>query len=161
MDFSSYSTLRNKFPLISVSLGYMTVTLFSENELAGGQVGYSLSANGEPFIGEDGDWKTSWLVIGYEDLCGDPIIVDLANSEFPVFMAAHGEGVWSAEMIASSFRGFVQTLDMVQELSVGRESPVKLEQNPVSEAERDRVLRRIGEFDGNISVEFWKNWIQY
>ena len=88
------------------------------------------------------NWKESWFVIGYEDLCGDPIFVDLAKPEFPVFTAAHREGDWSPEMIASSFQGLIEALQEVNRLSEGRENPVKLERNPISAVERERVLRK-------------------
>ncbi|HEU4387367.1 MAG TPA: hypothetical protein VFV34_06190 [Blastocatellia bacterium] len=160
MNIKSYIDLRNDVRVASVSLGYMRVTLFPESELMEAQVGYSVSDSGEPFTGEvEGDWKTSWLVIGYEDLCGGPIFVDLAKPEFPVFTAEHGEGDWSPEMIASSFQGFAQSLEAVKRLSEGREDPVKLELNPVSPAERDRVLCTIAELNKTSTLKFWENWI--
>ena len=132
MNIQPYLELRNKLLIDSVSFGHTTVTLFMANELKDAQVGYRVSDSGEPFTGEEeGDWKDSWLVIGYEDLCGDPIFVDFATPEFPVFTAAHGEGDWSPEMIASSFQGFTQALQEVKRLSEGRNNPVKLEHNPV------------------------------
>jgi hypothetical protein len=160
MDVQHYSDLRDDVPIASVSLGHTTVTLFPGPELKDAQVGYSVSDSGEPFSGEEeGDWKQSRLVIGYEDLCGDPIFVDLNIPEFPVFTAAHGEGDWSPEMIASSFQGFIQALQEVNRLSEGRDNPVKLERNPISAFERERVLSRIAELSENASLEFWENWI--
>ena len=160
MNVQPYLELRNNFPIESVSFGYTTVTLFARNELKDAQVGYSVSDSGQPFTGEEeGDWKESWFVIGYEDLCGDPIFVDLADPEFSVFTAAHGEGDWSPEMIASSFQGFTQALQEVKRLSEGRDNPVKLERNPVSAVERERVLSRIADLSKNPSLEFWENWI--
>jgi len=160
MDVQRYIELRDHVPVASVSLGYTTVTLFPASELKDAQVGCSVSDLGEPFTGEEeGDWKESWFVIGYEDLCGDPIFVNLAKPEFPVFTAAHGEGGWSPEMIASSFQGFIQALQEVNRLSEGRDNPVKLERNPISAVERGRVLSKIAELSKNASLEFWENWI--
>jgi hypothetical protein len=44
----------------------------------------------------EGDWKPNWLVIGFEDLCGDPLFVDIESAGFPVFTAAHGMENWKA-----------------------------------------------------------------
>ncbi len=78
MNAHHYIAIRNRLPIARVSLGYTTVVIFSESELEEAQVGYSESDSGETFRGEKkGDWKKSWLVIGFEDLCGDPIFVDL------------------------------------------------------------------------------------
>ena len=159
MNVQHYINLRNKLPVDSVSFGYTTVTLFADQELRDAQVGYSISDSGESFVGEQaGDWRDSWLVIGYEDLCGDPIFVDLSKSELPVFTAAHGEGDWNTIPIGSSLDGFVQALLEVERLAQGRNNPVQLEHNPLSEVEREQVLSRIAELNPNASLQFWKNW---
>ena len=107
---------------------------------------------------QEGDWKEGWFVIGYEDLGGDPILVDLNAPELPVFTAAHGEGAWSPIMIASSFEGFVKALEEVARLSTGRQNPVQLQRNPVSDIERERVLNRIAEHNPNAELGFWESW---
>jgi hypothetical protein len=159
MNGHDYIEIRNRLPMAQVSLGYTTVVIFSESELEDAQIGYSLSDSGQTLTGEEkGDWKKSWLVIGSEDLCGDPIFVDLNMSELPVFTAAHGEGDWIPVTIASSFEGFVKALEEIESISGGRQNPVQLQQNPLLDGERERVLRRIAEFNPNASLEFWESW---
>ena len=160
MNVDHYLDLRNEATIESVSLGYTTFALFSAAEVEDAQVGYSVSDSGERFTGDqEGDWKESWLVIGYEDLCGDPIFVDLAKPLLPVFTAAHGQGDWSPVMIASSYEGFIQALQEVKRISLGRENPVKLERNPISAVEREQTLNRIAELNQSASLEFWETWI--
>jgi len=159
MSVQHYLNLKNKLPVESVSLGYKTVTLFAAHELHDAQIGYSISDSGDSFVGEQaGDWKENWLVIGYEELCGDPIFVDLSKSELPVFTAAHGDDDWNPVLIGSSLDGFVQALLKVKRVSQGRTNPVQLEHNPVSEIEREKLLSRIVELNQNASLEFWANW---
>ncbi len=83
-------------PFHEVTIGYTTIYLFAEIELSEGQKGYSIDPNGKSLVGEkDGDWKNSWLVIGFEELCGDPIFVDLDLEHLPVFTTGHGIGSWN------------------------------------------------------------------
>ena len=84
-----------------------------------------------------GDWRESWLVIGYEDECGDPIFIDAAGPEFAVYTAAHGTGDWVPDPVATSFANFVRALTLVKNLSVGRETPVERETIPISTNERE------------------------
>ena len=161
MNIDHYLDLRNVATIESVSLGYTTVALFSAAEVEDAQVGYSVSDSGERVTGDqEGDWKESWLVIGCEDLCGDPIFVDLAKPLLPVFTAAHGQGDWSPVMIASSWEGFIQALQLVKRVSIGRENPVKLQQNPLSAVEREQTLNRIAQLNRGASLEFWENWLR-
>jgi hypothetical protein len=159
MDSQQYIEIRNRHRVEKVSLGYRTVTLFPSSELEGAQLGYSIGDSGERYSGEnEGDWKDGWFVIGYEDLCGDPIFVDLNAQDLPVFTAAHGEGDWKPVEIVSSFEGFVKALSEIEHVSDGRHNPVQLEHNPLSDAERKRVLDRIAELNRSASLEFWESW---
>src|SRR5215204_4410547 len=141
MDAHQYIGIRNAIPFEKVSLGYRTVLLFPVAELEEAQLGYSVGDAGETLAGEnESDWKSSWLVIGYEDLIGDPIFIDLNTQELPVFTAAHGEGAWNPELIASSFEGFIKALEEIKRVSDTRRNPVQLERNQLSDVERERVL---------------------
>ena len=76
MNIDRYIEARKTTAIQKVSCGYLTVTLFAVEELDDAQIGYSVSEAGEDFTGSnDGDWESKWLVIGYEDRCGDPIFV--------------------------------------------------------------------------------------
>ena len=161
MSIEQYIEIRRSIPLEEISFGYRTVKLFPVDELEEGQLGYSVGDSGEDFTGENaGDWKRSWLVIGYEDSLGDPLFVDLSAAELPVFTAAHGEGEWNPVLVASSFGGFIKALEEVERVSKGRSNPVEAERNPLPDSERQRVLSKIAELNGNSSVEFCESWFE-
>jgi hypothetical protein len=127
-DYHRYIDVRRTMHLEEVSCGYRTVRLFQESELEDAQIGYSVGEAGEDFTGQsDGDWSSNWLVIGDEDVCGDPIFVDLSETDFSVFTAAHGQGRWDPELLASSLTGFIKALAEVHRLSEDRRNPTQLE----------------------------------
>ena len=130
-------------------------------ELEDVQLGYRVSTSGEDLTGSrEGDWKNEWLVIGRDDLLGDPVFVDLTDEALPVFTAAHGEGSWSPVLIATSLHGFIEALKEIERISHGRSNPVELERNPIPAAEKEEVLRRITEASGNASEEYWESWFE-
>lgn len=161
INIADYSVLRNKFNFDAVSLGSSTVYLFKDEEIATAQIGYSTDEEGNPLTGEDeGDWKESWLVIAYEDLCGDPIFIDTQEKGFPVYTAVHGEGSWEPVKIATSFSNFEKALSYMIELSKDRENPVNLENNPISEMEKESVLKRIRSDNEGLCADFWLDWLE-
>ncbi len=161
MTIEQYIEIRRDIPLEKISFGYQTVTLFPADELEEAQLGYSVGESGEDFTGKNAaDWKRSWLVIAYEDSLGEPLFVDLSDAELPVYIAAHGEGTWNPALIASSFRGFVEALDKVNQISKGRSNPVEAERNPLPDSEHQRLLSRIAELNGGASLEFWESWFE-
>ena len=87
----------------------MTICLYSRQEFEEGQLGYRHNHLGESFIGvEEGDWKESWYVIGYDELLGDPIIIDIHKQHFPVYTAISGEGEWEPEILFPSLKLFIK-----------------------------------------------------
>lgn len=149
MAADRYLSRRESVALEDVSLGYRTVRLLSAAELPGSQEGYQ---------GDEG-WSSDWLVIAEEDELGDPIFADTSSERLPVFTAAHGEGVWEPVQIGDSFDGFVAGLREVSSISAGREHPVGFEENPLSDAEREKILGRIREQNPNSDPEFWESWL--
>src|SRR5688572_860252 len=78
-----------------VALGYRTVVILDPDGLDNAQVGYSRAPDGSDLTGpDDGAWRRSWVVVGHEDQRGDPLFVDTASGEWPVYTAMHGEGMW-------------------------------------------------------------------
>jgi len=60
------------------------VYLHSVEELDDAQVGYSADPAGRTLVGtEEREWRERWLVIGSEDLCGDPLFVDVSVDACP------------------------------------------------------------------------------
>ena len=156
----NYAKLRQETNLSSVSLGHIRVHLFKVEELDKAQLGYSIDLNGNSLVdGENESWKDYWLVIGSEDCCGDPIFIDCTNEKYPVFTAMQGEDEWDETLIADTFESFIKTLECIQNISKDRENPVKLENNPITSNENDRVLKDIRKYNIKADLFFWKNWL--
>lgn len=87
----------------------VSIHLFTREEFEEGQIAYSVDQEGNSLIGNnEGDWKESWYVIGYDEDLGDPIFVDIRNKNYPVMTAMHGEGDWDPEVIFSSLDEFIK-----------------------------------------------------
>jgi len=140
-----------------ISFGCGSLELFGPDELEDRQVGYSRSSDGQSFCdGAPGSWKPEWIAIGCDTALGDPILVDTSGPGSPVMTAMHGEGSWDPHIIALSLKDFAVALRALKEISVGREYPVALEQNPLSPDEKDRALRLIGaDKHKEIDMDFW------
>ena len=144
-----------------VSVGYQTVYLYRLSVLRRRQVGYSRDLNGKSLIsGRRGAWRDTWLVVGHDDLCGDPIFVDLSDLRFPVFTAPHGTNRWDPTLIAASFEQFLTGLKLVQSLSRGRTSPVALEEKPLTRTERAALRRGVRSLGSGIDAAFWLDWFE-
>ncbi len=144
-------------PFSEVSIGFTTIRLFSESDISSGQAGYSIDPDGNSLVGdEEGDWKEHWLVIGYDETCGDPILTDLSIDHSPVYSAMHGTGAWKAVQIADSFEGFCKSLVIIAEIAGGRENPVLLKNNPISSEEKRDGIGRIKTQNPESDLEFWE-----
>ena len=154
------SNLMSSLSIPSVSLGYTTVNILGIDELEEAQTGYSVDPYGNTLVGEgEGSWKVEWLVIGYEDLCGDPIFIDTEVQGYPVYTAAHGEENWQARQIAATLETFAKAVGEIATVAKGRENPVQLEANPITPKERSKVLTTIREDNPDINLEFWELWL--
>lgn len=157
MKREDYLRLLRKAPVRNLSLGYAAVTLFPEDEIDAGQVGYAVDPDGHPLTGgADGDWRRAWLVIGHEESTGDPIFIDFEKPMMPVCTAMHGMGDWQPEQIADSAAAFLRSLEVVGEVAHGRESPEAVKHNPVGDDERTRALRRVQELNPRSDLQFWR-----
>ncbi|UPO90152.1 MULTISPECIES: SMI1/KNR4 family protein [Bacilli] len=87
----------------------ISIHLFSIEEFEEGQLGYRMDEDGNSLTGDnEGDWKENWYVIGYDELVGDPIFIDIKNKNYPVLTAIHGEGDWEPEVMYSSLNEFLE-----------------------------------------------------
>jgi hypothetical protein len=83
--------------------------LFSKDEFEKEQLGYREDEEGNSFVGNnEGDWKESWFVIGYDEDLGDPIFVDISNKNYPVLTAEHGMGEWEPSLLYDSLEEFIK-----------------------------------------------------
>jgi len=140
-----------------VSLGCTTIHIYRPEELEAGQLGYSVSPLGQSLVGDEaGSWKKSWLVIGYEDACGDPIFVDRSEDGYPVYTAMHGEKSWVPLHVALSLNSFASALSALLVVAHARENPVALEQNPLTPSEKARFLNAIRQQNPKMDLDFWE-----
>ena len=153
-----YYAWREALGFEEISFGCSGVRLFPLAELDDGQIGYSHSQEGQSFCdGAEGSWKPEWIAIGYDTGLGDPFILDTSSPTLCIMTAMHGEGAWEPYPIARSLEAFAATLRTLKEISVGREYPVALENNPLLAAEKDRVLQLIRSAnDDEVDVDFWE-----
>lgn len=94
------------------------LTIYALNEIVEGQLGYSVDPSGKDLTGPD-RWHAEWIVIGHENLCGDPIFIDVRNTNLPVFTAMHGAGTWDEVLIAQSAAVFFESLAVVKRIQSG------------------------------------------
>jgi hypothetical protein len=140
-----------------LSFGYTTIHIYRPWELPSAQVGFSVSPTAESLVGDDdGDWRRNWLVIGYDESVGDPLFIDTSEEGYPVYTAMRGEGSWDPQCIAISLTAFAHALSAVAAVAKGREHPVALEQNPLTQSEKDIVLANIRQHNPNMDVRFWE-----
>jgi len=81
----------------------VTYELVEPDELGDMQVGYSVTEDGRSLTGDaDGDWRPTWIVIGTEELTGDPLFVDLDTPHLAVYTAMHGMGDWDPDQLVDA-----------------------------------------------------------
>jgi len=142
-----YIELRKKVFLKDVSIGFTRMYLFAKDELINAQ---AMKRN----------LKDNWYVIGYEDLCSDIIVIDASDESFPVYIAAYDENSWDLDLIAASFLNFIEALQLIKNISVGRENPIKLKENPIPREEKMVLLNDIYSING-IENSFWVDLLEY
>lgn len=153
---ASYRQWLQALPFEEISIGVGGLRFASLDELNELQIGYSSPPDGSTFCtGEAGAWQEHWVVIGQDTCLGDPVILDTSKEPIAVYTAMHGAGEWDPVPIAGSLEGLSVALDIVKNLSVGREHPVALEANPISQVERNRALSRIAAANPGIDLSFW------
>ncbi|MGO9862331.1 MAG: hypothetical protein ACLPLR_01865 [Terriglobales bacterium] len=152
-----YHEARAALRVEEVTYGCGGIKLFGAADIEQGQVGYSVAPDGKSLCsGNHGAWRPNWIVIGYETACGDPLFIDTDDAALPVLTAIHGEGAWEPQPVAISIDAFVRSLEEFARISEGRKNPVERGNNPLSEAERDKFLRRVEELNGmQFKSDFW------
>lgn len=104
--------LLDEFQLKDVYLGSQGFHVFPPEKLQKAQLGYASHPNGSDLTGRDeGDWRTEWIVIGYDADLGDPYFVDTSVEPLPVFTAMHGTGSWDPSEVSCSLSSFLRGLE--------------------------------------------------
>ena len=158
--YPKYEEALRHLPFRSVSFGAMAIRLYEIERLQSAQIGYSVAPDGSSLTSnQEGAWRDRWLVIGYEDLSGDPIFIDVLQKDCPVYTAMHGEGSWDARLIASSIGGFAIALATVAGLAKGRENMVALDANPLPRTESEVAMAEIQANNPGAGMSFWEDWL--
>ena len=145
----------------SVCVGYSELTLIDSASFEQSMEGYAYLEGTDLTGTADGDWKTSWQIIGSDSL-GDPLFIDRVHEDLPVYTAAHGTGIWSPTIIASTYEGFLKAIDSVAEIANGRDNPVAMQGKPIFNSEAIAFLRNVkkmigkGELGGGSFCWIWK-----
>lgn len=94
---------------------FVDFEIFTLDEFEAGQVGYSIDSYGNSLVSnEEGAWKSRWVVIGCETLCGDPIIIDTKENAFPVIILRHGSGQWDeGAYLSESIEKFINEIKKI------------------------------------------------
>jgi hypothetical protein len=160
---NGYLSIRQAIPVNEVSYGIGGLKLFTTEEMAEGQIGYSIAPDGMSLGGDgEGDWRPTWIAVGYETACGDPLFIETADPALPVLTAVHGEGSWRPKQVATSFQAFASSFREFTNVANGRANPVELENNPLSESDRKAFLQRLKELNGkSFDPEFWELMIEF
>ncbi|MCP4177197.1 MAG: hypothetical protein GY756_05465 [bacterium] len=153
MISEKYLVKLRTIPINEVSFGYHTIYLYDEKTIPSLQIGYSVDQSGKTLIdNKSGSWQENWLVIGHDEMTGDPIFIDTSDDVFPVYTAIHG-GDWEPSAISSSFDCFVSALFVINKYSKNRINPVELENNPIKDEEVKTALAEINDI---IETDFWE-----
>lgn len=133
--------------------------IFKLEELESKQVGYSIDTNGNSLIcDKEGSWKREWIVVGYETLCGDPIIIDTNEVKLPVSLLMHGMGEWTGGTFISELTDlFVKELKSVSSF-ISERSNQNI--NPrITCAELDELLKNSINKDIYGDIDQWKSML--
>lgn len=145
----------------NISIGFSEINFFNANNLDEEQVGYSVATNGSSLVTKQyGDWNEDWFVIGNDNL-GDPIFIDCSDNNLPVFTSQHGEGNWDATLIANSLDKFKIILADLKILSVDRESPNEIEENPITEKDLKIFFKNLKDNNKGLDIWWWELFLEY
>lgn len=122
------------------------------------QLGYRRQPDGRDLTGnDDGDWKSTWYVIGHDTLVGDPFFVDLFSDDLPVYTAMHGTGRWDPDLVSETFSGFLSGLEFLQKKSGQDADLIDPDENTIRDAEAlDAIHRQILALCGEGSTFYWE-----
>jgi hypothetical protein len=136
----------------NITIDCGSIEFFKLDNLKDGQVGYRFNHIGKSLLGtKNGDWKKSWVVIGYDGL-GDPIFVDFEKLNLPVFTSEHGEDEWIETYIAISLDNFRIILNDLRKLK-------EKEKKGISKTEIDLFLEKTKIENKYMDVDYWKMFL--
>lgn len=136
---------------------YVNIEIFSFEQLDEFQIGYSVDPDGNSLVSDDEDtWDENWVVIAYETLCGDPIIIELNEEGYPVSLLMHGMDSWdNGSYLADSMESFLNILkEIVYFLTEKQVLKGKLN---IQNKELKAILINIIEMSNSANFETWES----
>ncbi len=144
----------------NISIGYNEMNFTTPDNFDKAQIGYSIDPKGNSLLtGAFGDWEDGWAVIG-NDSAGDPIFIDCSQSKLPVMTSPHGEGEWIPVLLANSLDNFKIIIEDIRKLSLNRETPVAIKENPIPKEELKKCLNEIKNNNNLEDIEYWELFLQ-
>lgn len=134
-----------------ITIEYSSIEFFKLDNLKDGQIGYRFNHIGKSLIGtEKGDWKNSWIAIGYDGI-GDPIFIDFEKPNLPVFTSIHDEGEWNEIYISISLNNFRIILNDLRKLK---------EKRSISKTDKKLFLEKTTIENKYMDVDYWKMFFE-
>lgn len=136
---------------------YVNIEIFSFEQLDEFQIGYSVDPDGNSLVSDDEDtWDENWVVIAFETLCGDPIIIELNEGGYPVSLLMHGMDSWdNGSYLADSMESFLNILkEIVYFLTEKQVLKGKLN---IQNKELKAILINIIEISNSANFETWES----
>ncbi len=141
-------------------IGYSGIRFKKLRDLDSVATGFEQDFEGMSFnYDRDKDWPKNWLLIGYDRVVGDPVIID-AKSENLVVMTAIKSEKWQSFVIADSFTNFVKIVEQFKAISTGRENPEALQQNPYNSTELNQFMNSIRNSNPKTDVSYWQDYFK-
>lgn len=133
---------------------------FNIEDIEEEQIGYSIDEDGNSLVSdEEGSWESGWIVIGCENLCGDPIIIDTKEEGFPITLLMHGMGDWGAgTYLSESIDKFINEIKCINNFI--DEKSMKSTNPRITCKELDDLIYEIIEEDECGDADTWKNMLE-
>lgn len=104
-------------------------------------------------------WERNWIVIGV-DYMGDFFFVDTESPNLPVFISGNENVEWKKYEIATSLENFSRILSDLKKISLNRENPNLINQNPISESELEQFFLKIKSENNRVDIEYWEVFLE-
>lgn len=135
---------------------FVNIEIFRFEQLDDCQIGYSVDAAGNSLVtDEEETWDENWIVIAYETLCGDPIIIELNEDRYPVSLLMHGMDSWdNGSYLADSLESFLNILKEI--VFFLTEKQVLKGKRNIQQKELKAILKNIIETSNSAEFETWE-----
>ena len=153
-----YLKIKKQLKISNVSIGYTYLDfpkireLLLYNFLFGIKNVLSILSRNTDFM-----WKKEWILIGFNEM-GDYIYIDTSNKKDKVCLIIHDMLEFGEDIIAVSFKSFLEGIEILKKVSINRKNPVKLKENPISITEKEDVLKLISSINQDIEIKYEKDF---